>query len=95
VKSKLIYVTVGTGIGGGIILDGKLYRGADMAHPEISHHVIDSAGPECSCGYRAAGIAGDRPCNGSMFKANTEAGISIQGDYRETKSVKWRNRETR
>lgn len=44
-KSRLIYVTVGTGIGGGIILDGQLYRGADMAHPEIGHHVIDPSGP--------------------------------------------------
>ena len=51
-KSRLIYVTVGTGIGGGIILDGELYRGVDMAHPEISHHVIDPSGPDCSCGYR-------------------------------------------
>ena len=51
-KSRLIYVTVGTGIGGGFILDGRLYRGADMAHPEIGHHVIDASGPECTCGYR-------------------------------------------
>jgi glucokinase len=51
-KSRLIYVTVGTGIGGGIILDGKLYRGATMAHPEISHHVIDPSGPLCTCGFR-------------------------------------------
>jgi glucokinase len=33
-------------------LDGKLYRGADMAHPEIGHHVIDSSGPLCTCGFR-------------------------------------------
>jgi glucokinase len=51
-KSRLIFVTVGTGIGGGIILDGQLYRGADMAHPEISHHVIDPSGPLCTCGFR-------------------------------------------
>lgn len=51
-KLRLIYVTVGTGIGGGIILDGRLYRGADMAHPEIGHHVIDASGPECTCGFR-------------------------------------------
>jgi glucokinase len=51
-KSRLIYVTVGTGIGGGIILDGRLYRGSDMAHPEIGHHVIDSSGPLCTCGFR-------------------------------------------
>jgi glucokinase len=51
-RSRLIYVTVGTGIGGGIILDGKLYRGVDGAHPEVGHHVIDPAGPACSCGFR-------------------------------------------
>lgn len=51
-KSRLIYVTIGTGIGGGIILDGNLYRGANMAHPEISHHVIDPYGPLCTCGFR-------------------------------------------
>jgi len=34
-KPRLVYVTVGTGYRGGIILDGHLYRGADMAHPEL------------------------------------------------------------
>ncbi len=51
-RKRLIYVTVGTGIGGGIILDGKLYRGVDGAHPEIGHQVIDPNGPPCSCGFR-------------------------------------------
>ena len=51
-RTRLIYVTVGTGIGGGIVLDGKLYRGVDGAHPEVGHHVVDPAGPECSCGFR-------------------------------------------
>jgi len=51
-KSRLIYVTVGTGIGGGIVLDGRLYRGVDGAHPELGHQVIDPTGPRCSCGYQ-------------------------------------------
>ncbi len=50
-KSRLIYVTVGTGIGVGIILDGEVYRGVDQAHPEIGHHVVDPSGPLCSCGF--------------------------------------------
>ncbi len=50
-KSHLIYVTIGTGIGGGIILGGQLYRGVDGAHPEIGHQVIDTTGPPCSCGF--------------------------------------------
>ena len=51
-KRRLIYVTVGTGIGGGIVLDGQLYRGVDRAHPEVGHHVIDASGPACTCGFR-------------------------------------------
>lgn len=51
-RTRLVYVTVGTGIGGGIVLDGKLYRGVDGAHPEMGHHVIDPAGPQCTCGFR-------------------------------------------
>ena len=51
-RSRLIYITVGTGIGGGMIFDGKLYRGVEGAHPEVGHQVIDPAGPECSCGFR-------------------------------------------
>ena len=51
-RKRLIYVTVGTGIGGGIVLDGRLYRGVDDAHPEIGHHVVDPAGPKCTCGFR-------------------------------------------
>jgi glucokinase len=47
---NFIYLTVSTGIGGGIVLDGKLYRGVDGAHPEIGHHTVDPAGPQCFCG---------------------------------------------
>lgn len=45
----LIYVTVSTGIGGGIILNGQLYRGANGAHPELGHQIIDASGPLCYC----------------------------------------------
>ena len=51
-RKRLIYVTVGTGIGGGIFIDGQLYRGVDGAHPEIGHHVVDPNGPKCTCGFR-------------------------------------------
>ena len=51
-KSRVVYVTVGTGIGGGIILDGHLYRGVEGSHPEIGHHVMEASGPECTCGLR-------------------------------------------
>ncbi len=51
-KSRLIYITVGTGIGGGILFDGHLYRGVGGSHPELGHQVIDLSGPACSCGFR-------------------------------------------
>ncbi len=51
-RKRLVYVTLGTGIGGGIIIDGRLYRGVDGAHPEICHQVINDTGPPCSCGLR-------------------------------------------
>ena len=50
-KQRLVYITVGTGIGGGIILDGHVYRGVDHAHPEIGHHLMDPCGPPCLCGF--------------------------------------------
>lgn len=46
----LVYITVSTGIGGGIIADGKLYGGAKGSAGEIGHTVIDPAGPLCGCG---------------------------------------------
>jgi glucokinase len=51
-KRHVLCVTIGTGIGAGIIINGKLYRGVDGSHPELGHHVIDVDGPLCSCGAR-------------------------------------------
>ncbi len=51
-RSRFLYVTVGTGIGVSVILDGKVYRGFEGCHPEIGHHILDPAGPPCSCGVR-------------------------------------------
>lgn len=47
---NLIYVTIGTGIGGGIIIGGQLYRGASGTAGEIGHMTIDVNGPRCNCG---------------------------------------------
>ena len=45
-----VYLTVSTGIGGGIIIEGKLYRGANFTAAEIGHIPINENGPLCSCG---------------------------------------------
>jgi glucokinase len=46
----LIYVTVSTGIGGGLILGGQLYHGAAGTAGEVGHMVIEPDGPRCNCG---------------------------------------------
>jgi glucokinase len=51
-RPRMVYVTVGTGIGVSVILDGRIYRGAAQCHPEMGHQVIDPSGPLCSCGVR-------------------------------------------
>jgi glucokinase len=45
-----IGITIGTGIGGGIIVDGKLYHGASDCAGEIGHTTIDTEGRRCKCG---------------------------------------------
>jgi glucokinase len=47
---RMLYVTIGTGIGGGFVIDHQLYRGANGTHPEFAHQVMDPAGPDCTCG---------------------------------------------
>jgi glucokinase len=48
----MIYVTVSTGIGGGLILDGKLYHGVGGVAGEIGHVTVLPHGPLCNCGNR-------------------------------------------
>jgi glucokinase len=47
---NLIYLTVGTGIGGAIIIEGRLYTGVCGSAGEIGHMTIDTNGPRCECG---------------------------------------------
>lgn len=52
---RLLYVTVSTGMGGGFLMDGAVYRGADHIHPEIAHQSVahrvpDDAHVMCECG---------------------------------------------
>ena len=51
-SSNLVYLTAGTGIGAGIVIDGRLYRGAGGTAGEIGHTTIDEGGSICRCGSR-------------------------------------------
>jgi len=51
-KNFVVMLTLGTGVGGGLILDGRPYRGATGSGAELGHIVIQVDGPECACGGR-------------------------------------------
>jgi len=48
--NEVICLTLGTGIGGGLILNGKIYHGRDSFAGEIGHIVVNKDGPKCNCG---------------------------------------------
>lgn len=50
---NLICLTLGTGVGGAIIVNGKLYRGSSLVAGEIGHIPINEKGPSCNCGGMA------------------------------------------
>lgn len=47
-----VCITLGTGVGGGIIINGKIYSGFNYAGAEIGHTVIEVDGPQCTCGRK-------------------------------------------
>lgn len=49
---SMVILTLGTGVGGGIILDGKLYTGENNIAGEIGHMVVEYGGVQCNCGRR-------------------------------------------
>jgi len=63
---NVVMLTLGTGVGGGVILDGKPFRGATGSGGELGHIVLEFDGPPCGCGGRghlesfATGAAADR-----------------------------------
>jgi glucokinase len=59
--SPLFYMTLSTGIGGGIYEDGRIWRGADSYGGEIGHLTIRPEGPECLCGWHGCF---ERMCSG-------------------------------
>ena len=66
---NLVYLTISTGIGGGVIIDGKILEGANGTATELGHMSIDWHGQRCSCGnmgcleYLASGTAIARMAN--------------------------------
>lgn len=71
---NMLMVTLGTGVGGGIVLNGELYRGANGMAGEIGHFVVQLDGDQCACGQRgcweryASGTALNRIARSAGFE---------------------------
>jgi predicted NBD/HSP70 family sugar kinase len=50
--TSFVYVSGGFGVGGGIVIDGRVVRGANGFAGELGHVVVDPRGPRCACGSR-------------------------------------------
>ena len=89
---SLLYITVSTGVGGGWILHGQVWCGADGVAGEIGHMVVDPHGPTCVCGKRGCvevmasglGIAqlasewlAARPGEGSVLRSLLPSGSAV------------------
>ncbi len=72
-----LVITLGTGVGGGIISDGRIYRGAHGFGGEVGHWPFDPDGPDCACGepgHWEAVASGD--ALGALAKTRAAAGLT-------------------
>ena len=82
---NLLFMTMGTGIGGGLILDGRLYRGTSDLAGEVGHQTILMNGPLCGCGKRgclealASGPAIARLARESMMYGRHKRVLALAG----------------
>jgi glucokinase len=83
--ADLAYLSIGTGIAAGVVLDGRLHRGVRGLAGEIGHVVVDAAGPTCPCGLRgcletlAAGPAVARRAAAAIAAGGTSS-LAALGD---------------
>jgi glucokinase len=83
----VVGLTIGTGIGGGIVIDGKLYYGTSGVAGEIGHTTIDSTGRRCKCGnygcleaYASGPAIAARAIEGIETGAETRLPVMVGGD---------------
>lgn len=73
---NMVYVTVSTGIGGGAVLNGKLYKGATSNALEIGHITVQPEGPRCNCGnYGCAEALASGTAIGRQAREAIERGL--------------------
>lgn len=96
---SFLYLTISTGIGGGLVLGGRLYRGVAGSHPEYGHQVIDCSGPLCYCNAHgcweslASGTAlsawmHEQAPNSGLLDAAAICKLAAQGDELALKAIR-------
>ncbi|MDD9975381.1 MAG: ROK family protein [Candidatus Poribacteria bacterium] len=73
--NAVLYMTMSTGIGGGIVLDGQIYHGANDSAGEVGHQILLPDGPLCGCGKRGCLEA---LCSGPAIARRAQAAIRKQ-----------------
>jgi len=77
-EPHLVVVTVGTGIGGGIVLDGRLYRGRFGIGAEFGHMQVEKAGRRCGCGQHGCW---EQYCSGRALLHEAREIADVQRGY--------------
>jgi glucokinase len=72
----LLYVHLSSGVGGGVVVDGRLYHGATTTAGEIGHAIVHPDGPPCSCGGK--GHLESYLSIGGLLRRMGELGVSSQ-----------------
>ena len=70
--SAVLYMTMSTGIGGGIVIDGQVYHGANDSAGEVGHQILLPDGPSCGCGKRGCLEA---LCSGPAIARRAQAAV--------------------
>ena len=89
----VLYLTVSTGVGGGVVLDGRVHRGVNSMAGEIGHTLVVPDGPVCTCGRNgcleavASGPAIARAAREAMGRGEPSALAAIPGDQLTAKEV--------
>jgi glucokinase-like ROK family protein len=88
-ERDLAYIKVGVGIGAGLLLDGRIYRGITGSAGEIGHITIEENGPECQCGNRGCleALAGGRAISQRAIDAVHKGQRTLLAEKVPTESI--------
>lgn len=95
-SENMVFLTVGTGIGGAILIDGKIFGGHQNRGAELGHIMINHGGKPCSCGAKgcfeayasiSALIEDFRDAGGTIAEGDQITGRSIMAKYHENDSI--------